>query len=116
MKQAIPLCPSAGSVWAKISATFAWLAIEIHILAPLSNHPESVFFARVFWLAASEPVSGSVSPKQPSHSPEHSLGRYLCFCSSLANLRMPEQTSEVWTEITVRIEESPRPISSTTSP
>jgi alkylation response protein AidB-like acyl-CoA dehydrogenase len=31
--------------------------------------------ARVFWLAASEPVSGSVSAKQPSHSPEHSRGR-----------------------------------------
>ena len=31
--------------------------------------------ARVFWLAASEPVSGSVRAKHPSHSPEHSLGR-----------------------------------------
>ena len=29
------------------------------------TQPESVLRARVFWLAASEPVSGSVSPKQP---------------------------------------------------
>jgi len=92
------------------------LPIEIHIFAPLITQPESVFFARVFWLAASEPVSGSVSPKQPSHSPEHSLGRYLCFCASVANLTIPEHTSDVWTEITVRIAESPRPISSTTRP
>ena len=92
------------------------MAIEIHIFAPLSTQPLSVFFARVFWLAASEPVSGSVSPKQPSHSPEQSFGRYLCFCSSVPHLRMPEQTSEVCTEMTVRIAESPRPISSTIRP
>ena len=92
------------------------MAIEIHIFAPLITQPESVFRARVFWLAASEPVSGSVSPKQPSHSPEQSFGRYLCFCSSVPNLTMPEHTSEVCTEMTVRTAESPRPISSTTRP
>ena len=80
------------------------------------TQPESVLRARVFWLAASEPVSGSVSPKQPSHSPEHSFGRYLCFCSSVPNFRIPEHTSEVCTEITVLIDESARPISSTTRP
>jgi hypothetical protein len=53
----------------------AWLPIEIHIFAPLIDQPPSTFVARVFWLAASEPVSGSVSPKQPSHSPLHSFGR-----------------------------------------
>jgi hypothetical protein len=47
----------------------------MNILEPLMTQPESVFFARVRWLAASEPVSGSVRAKQPSHSPEHSLGR-----------------------------------------
>ena len=74
-KQASPRCFFSGSVWAKIIATLAWLPSEIHILPPLSTQPESVLRARVFWLAASEPVSGSVSPKQPSHSPEHSFGR-----------------------------------------
>ena len=51
------------------------MPIEIHILLPLSTQPLSVLRARVFWLAASEPVSGSVRPKQPSHSPLHSFGR-----------------------------------------
>ncbi len=115
-KQAIPRCFSAGSVWAKISATFAWFPSEIHILPPLIDQPPSTFLARVFWFAASDPVSGSVSPKHPSHSPEQSLGRWACFCSSLPQRRIEEHTSEVWTEITVRIAEQPRPISSTTIP
>ena len=36
------------------------------------RQPPSIFSARVFRFEASEPVSGSVSPKQPSASPEHS--------------------------------------------
>ena len=74
-KQASPRCAFSGSVWAKIIARSARVPIEIHILLPLSTQPSSVFRARVFWLAASEPVSGSVRPKQPSHSPLQSLGR-----------------------------------------
>ena len=74
-KQASPRCCFSGSVWAKIIATSARVPSEIHILLPLSTQPPSVLRARVFWLAASEPVSGSVRPKQPSHSPLHSLGR-----------------------------------------
>ena len=80
------------------------------------TQPESVRRARVRWLAASEPVSGSVRPKHPSHSPEVSFGSQWRFCSSVPYLRMPEHTSEVCTETTVRIEESARPISSTTRP
>ena len=34
-KQARPRCACSGSVWAKISATFAWLASEMNIFAPL---------------------------------------------------------------------------------
>ena len=113
-KQASPRCPFSGSVWAKIIARSARVPIEIHILLPLSTQPPSVLRARVFWFAASEPVSGSVRPKQPSDSPEHSFGRYACFCSSVPQRRIEEQTSEVWTEMTVRIAESCRPISSTT--
>ena len=66
------------------------------------------------WLAASEPVSGSVSPKQPSDSPEHSGGSQRCFCSSEPQRTIDEHTSDVWTEMTVRIAEQPRPTSSTT--
>ena len=68
-KQASPWCFLSGSVWAKISATSAKLPSEIHIFWPLIDQPESVLVARVRRLAASEPVSGSVSPKQPSASP-----------------------------------------------
>ena len=74
-KHATPRWRSSGSVWAKTSASFAWLPIEIHIFAPLIIQPPSTLRARVFWFAASLPVSGSVSPKQPSHSPAHSFGR-----------------------------------------
>ena len=95
MKQASPLCARLGSVWAKISASLAWLPSEIHCFWPLIRQPPSTFSARVFRLAASEPVSGSVRPKQPSASPEHSLGSHSCFCSSLPQRSIEEQTSEV---------------------
>ena len=87
---------------------------EIHILLPVISQPPSTFFARVFWLAASEPVSGSVRPKQPSASPEHSFGSQRCFCSSVPQRTIEEHTSDVCTDTTVRIAEQPRPISSTT--
>ena len=60
-------------------------------------------------------MSGSVSPKQPSASPEQSCGSHSCFCSSLPQRTIEEHTSEVTTETTVRIAEQPRPISSTIS-
>jgi hypothetical protein len=46
-KHASPRCCFSGSVWAKISATLAWLPSEIHILLPFSTHPPSVLRARV---------------------------------------------------------------------
>src|SRR5205823_9992448 len=105
-KQARPRCFFEGSVWAKIIATSAKLASEIHIFWPLIDQPPSVLVARVRRLAASEPVSGSVSPKQPSASPEHSRGSQRRFCSSEPQRSIEPQTSEVWTETTVRAEES----------
>src|SRR4249919_4207406 len=69
-KQARPLCFFSGSVWAKIRDTSEKLPRLIHIFWPLIDQPESVLVARVRRLAASEPVSGSVRPKQPSASPE----------------------------------------------
>ncbi len=115
-KQASPLCFFAGSVWAKISATSEKLPSEIHIFWPLIDQPESVLVARVRRLAASVPVSGSVSPKQPSDSPEHSFGSQVCFCSSVPQRSIEPATSEVCTETTVRAEESARPTCSTIRP
>ncbi len=34
-------------------------------------------------LPGSLPWLGSVRPKQPTHSPRASLGRYFCFCASV---------------------------------
>ena len=89
---------------------------EIHIFWPLIDQPESVFVARVRRLAASEPVSGSVRPKQPSASPLQSRGSHFCFCSSLPHFSIEPATSEVCTETTVRAEESARPTCSTIRP
>ena len=115
-KQAIPRWRFSGSVWAKISATSATLPSEIHIFWPVIRQPPSIFSARVRIDEGSEPASGSVSPKQPNASPEHSRGSHCFFCSSVPQRSIEPQTSEVWTETTVRAEESPRPISSTISP
>jgi hypothetical protein len=112
-KQASPRCFFSGSVWAKIRATSATFPIEIHILLPVMVQPESVFFARVRRLAASEPKSGSVRAKQPSASPEQSRGSQVRFCSSVPQRSIEPQTSEVCTETTVRAEESTRPTCST---
>ena len=110
------MCFFSGSVWAKISATSEKLPSEIHIFWPLIDQPPSVFVARVRRLAASEPVSGSVRPKQPSASPEQRRGSQRCFCSSVPQRSIEPPTSEVCTETTVRAEESARPICSTISP
>jgi hypothetical protein len=77
------------------------------------RQPPSTFSARVLRFEASEPVSGSVRPKHPSASPEHSCGSHSYFCSSVPQRTIEEQTSDVTTETTVRIAEQPRPISST---
>ncbi len=99
-----------------MSAKAATLPIEIHCFWPVSRQPPSTFSARVLRLAASEPVSGSVSPKQPSASPEQIPGMNACFCSSVPQRAIAEPTSEVFTDTTVRAELSARPISSTISP
>ena len=115
-KQAMPRCFFSGSVCAKISASFEKLPIEMNCFWPEMTQPESVFFARVCWFAASEPVPGSVRPKQPSASPLHSCGSHSCFCSSVAHLTIDEQTRLVCTDTTVRMAESARPTSSTMRP
>ena len=88
----------------------------MNIFEPEIDQPPLRLVARVATEAASEPVPGSVSPKQPSHSPEHSLGRSSRFCSSVPHCSIEPATSEVCTDTTVRADESPRPISSTISP
>jgi len=58
--------------------------------------------ARVVMLAGSEPAFGSVSPKQPIHSPVASFGRYFCFCASVPNALIGTITSDDCTDIIER--------------
>ena len=64
----------------------------------------------------SEPKFGSVSPKQPIHSPVASLGRNFCFCASVPNSLIGTITSEPCTLIIERKPESTRSTSRATSP
>jgi len=50
-------------------------------------------------LAGSEPAFGSVSPKQPIHSPVASFGRYFCFCASVPKALIGTMTSDDCTDI-----------------
>ncbi len=56
--------------------------LVMNCLAPLITQWPFSRTARVRVLPASEPASGSVSPKAPSRSPEHSLGSHSAFSSS----------------------------------
>ncbi len=60
-------------------------ALVMNCLAPSITHSPASSLARVCVLPASEPASGSVSPKAPSRSPAHSGGSHSRFCSSLPN-------------------------------
>ena len=71
--------------------------------------------AVVFCAAASEPASGSVSPKQPSFSPLAKGTRKSFFCSSVPNLRTGSQKSELLTLMMTPVEAQPRLISSMAS-
>ncbi len=64
-------------------------------LAPLITHSSPSSSARVFVAPASEPASGSVSPKAASARPATRSGSQRCFCSSVPNVRiglMPRPT------------------------
>ncbi len=83
MKPRIDLLSLRSPVLAQTTAMLAVEPLVIHILAPFSTHPSSVFWARVIIPPGLEPKSGSVSPKQPITSPAAIRGRYSRFCSSL---------------------------------
>jgi hypothetical protein len=61
---------------------------------------------------ASEPTCGSVRQKAPSISPRASGTSQRCFCASLAQAIMIEQTGQLFTEITVEVAPSPAATSS----
>src|SRR5690625_2289871 len=93
---------SPPTTLAQTTNTSAIGELVIQVLVPVSTYPPSTFLARVSMLPGSEPWLGSVSPKQPTHSPEASLGRYFFFCSSVPNSLMGTITSEDCTLIIER--------------
>ncbi len=60
MKAAMPLCLSAGSVWANTISTSAWAPLVMKFFVPVSTQPSPSRAARVCWLAASVPALGSL--------------------------------------------------------
>ena len=76
---------SPASSLAQTSSTSAIGELVIQVFEPFSKKPPSTALARERMEAGSEPASGSVRPKQPTHSPRAIFGRYLSFCASDPN-------------------------------
>ena len=70
-------------VTAMMMNTLAKPAFVMKILEPFSFQWSPSSTAKVCWPWASVPAPGSVRPNAPTHSPLHSLGRYLAFCSGV---------------------------------
>ena len=66
--------------------------------------------------AGSEPMSGSVRPKQPMTSPAAIDGSHCCLCSSEPKRWMAYIASEPWTETSERMPESAASSSRQASP
>src|SRR5699024_9818895 len=85
-----------SSVLANTRYTAATCAFVIHCFSPFRRNPSSFFLAVVFVANASEPAPGSVSAYAPILSPEVSLGRYICFCSSVPKYIYGDTPTPVW--------------------
>ena len=99
-------------VRAKTSATSAQVPLVMKSFCPLTTQSDPSRTALEVRLPASDPVSGSVSPKQPSAVAVASRGSHSCFCSSLPWKRIDLPTSPLLTDTMPRSAESARPSSS----
>ena len=90
-------------------------ALVMNCFAPSITHSPSSSRARVRVAPASEPASGSVSPKAASRSPRHSAGNHSDFCSSVPQRWIGIVPSEVCAASVMHTEESTRASSSTAS-
>ena len=86
--------------------------LVMNCLAPLITHSPPSSAARVRTLPASLPASGSVRPKAPSRSPEHSSGIHSAFCSSEPNAYIGQVPRLVWAATVMPTDESTRASSS----
>ena len=108
----MPRLPAAGSVTATIIASSAVAPPVTKALWPLRRQPPSTFSARVRIAAASEPVCGSLSWKQPIHSPEVSFVRYSVFWRSVPCSWIAAATGELFAAIMLESPPSAAEISS----
>ncbi len=90
----------------------AYCAPEVQTFCPLTTNSSPTVSARVRSDARSEPEPGSVSPQQPSNSPEASRGMYFFFCSSLPTSKIWLEQSELWAATVIPTEPSTRESSS----
>jgi len=75
-----PLCLSDLSVVAITMAASASCALVIHAFVPSNTHSSPSSVAVVEAAAASEPLPGSESPKQPSFCPDaYGLSHFSCW-------------------------------------
>ena len=102
----------APPVRAKTSATLAQVPLVMNTFSPVISQSSPSRVARAVRLPASEPMPGSVSPKQASVSPEAMLGSHSFFWSSVPYPAMDLPTRPRLTQTMPRIAESPRPSSS----
>jgi hypothetical protein len=103
------------SVDANTSMTSAAGPFVIQFFEPSMTQCWPSFTATVSIVEASEPLDGSVSPKQPSFFPDASGERYSLFCASLPNFRIGSQTSELLTLMMTPHDAQAAEISSTAS-
>jgi hypothetical protein len=89
--------------------------LVMNCLAPLITHSPSRSSAVVRVAPASEPASGSVSPKAASFRPAHSSGSHSRFCSSVPHRWIGMVPSDVWAATVMQTEESTRASSSIAS-
>jgi len=115
MKPLIPRLPAPGSVTAKTIAMLPFLPEVMNCLTPLRTYPLPAGAALVRRLAASEPACGSLRQNAPSNSPRAMGLRKRSFCSSVQNLRIGMQATELCTLMMVEQAPSPAAISSMAS-
>ncbi len=89
--------------------------LVMNCFAPLTTHSPSSSVARVRVAPASEPASGSVSPKAASLRPAHKSGIHSSFCSEVPHMWIGIVPSEVWAARVMHTDESIRASSSTVS-
>ena len=89
--------------------------LVMNCLAPLITHSPFSSFAVVRTLPASDPASGSVSPKAASLLPEHSCGIHSSFCSGVPQRLIGCVPSDVWAATVMQTDASIRASSSIAS-